>query len=137
MGKLHFNTFGGDPYQAMPGAETIDIINDEKLINNADEMGSYIKEGFRDLQKDFPIIGDVRGRGLLMGLELVKDPKTKEPATAECADLMEKAKDQGILIGKGGLYGNVVRIAPSLTLTKAECDEFLKGIRAAFENLGK
>ncbi|MCO4792420.1 MAG: aspartate aminotransferase family protein [Bacteriovoracaceae bacterium] len=134
-GKLHFNTFGGDPYQAMQAAEVIDIIKDEKLIENADKMGSYLKEGFAALQRDFPLIGDIRGRGLLMGLELVKDPKTKEPAVEETAKLMETAKEQNILIGKGGLLGNVVRLAPSLAITQEECDELLKGLRKAFENL--
>lgn len=134
-GKLHFNTFGGDPYQAMQAGEVIDIIKDEKLIENADKMGRYLKEGFRAIQKDFPLIGDIRGRGLLMGLELVKDPITKEPAVPETAKLMETAKDQNILIGKGGLYGNVVRLAPSLAITREECDELLKGLRKAFENL--
>lgn len=134
-GKLHFNTFGGDPYQAMQAAKVIDIIQDEKLIENANQMGAYLKEGFQALQNDFPIIGDIRGRGLLMGLELVKDPKTKEPNPEDTAKLMETAKDQNILIGKGGLLGNVVRIAPSMAITKDECDELLTGLRKAFENL--
>jgi 4-aminobutyrate aminotransferase-like enzyme len=134
-GKLHFNTFGGDPYQAMQAAEVIDIIKEEKLIENADTMGRYLREGFTDLAKDFPIIGDIRGRGLMIGLELVKDPKSKEPAAAETAELMENAKDQNLLIGKGGLWGNVVRLAPSLTINKDECDELLTGMRKAFEHL--
>jgi 4-aminobutyrate aminotransferase-like enzyme len=136
-GKLHFNTFGGDPYQAMQAGEVIDIIHDENLIENAHNMGNYIKEALIDLKKDFSIIGDVRGRGLLLGIELVKDHVSKEPASAEASELMEKAKDQGLLIGKGGLYGNVVRIAPSLALTKDEADEFLISIKKAFENLSK
>lgn len=134
-GKLHFNTFGGDPYQAMQAGKVIDIVLAEKLIENADIMGSYLKEGFTSLQKDFPIIGDIRGRGLLMGLEIVKDPKAKEPNPEATAKLMETAKDQKILIGKGGLLGNVVRVAPSLAISKDECDELLKGLRVAFEKL--
>ncbi|MBT3586046.1 MAG: aspartate aminotransferase family protein [Halobacteriovoraceae bacterium] len=136
-GKLHFNTFGGDPYQAMQAAEVIDIIAEEELIKNAEIQGNYLREGFEELQKDFPIIGDIRGRGLLIGLELVKDQITKEPASAETAELMEKAKDQNLLIGKGGLYGNVVRLAPSLSIGKNECDELLTGMRKAFECITK
>jgi len=134
-GKLHFNTFGGDPYQAMQAAEVIDIIRDEKLIENAHHMGQYLVDGFKQLQKDFPIIGDIRGRGLLLGLELVKDPVSKEPATAQTVEVMENAKAQNILIGKGGLYGNVIRLAPVLSINKKECDELLHGMRKAFENL--
>ena len=134
-GKLHFNTFGGDPYQAMQAAETIDIIVEEKLIQNARQMGAYLKEAFKDLQKDFPIIGDIRGRGLLIGFELVKDPKTKEYATSATAKLIELSKKEGLLLGKGGLKGNVIRMAPSLAITKDECGELVTKLRKAFEKL--
>jgi len=136
-GKLHFNTFGGDPYQAMQANEVISIIQDENLIENADNIGAYLKEGFKEMQKDFPIIGDVRGKGLMVGLELVTDPKTKEPATAETAELMELAKNEGILIGKGGLLGNVIRMTPSLAMAKEEADELLTGMKNALTKLGK
>lgn len=136
-GKAHFNTFGGDPYQAMQAREVISIIEDEDLIGNADRMGEYLFAGFRDMQKDFPIIGDIRGRGLLIGLELVTDRKTKAPAIKETTDMMEFAKSEGILIGKGSLLGNVIRMAPSLAITQEECDELLKGMRNAFTKLTK
>ena len=136
-GKAHFNTFGGDPYQAMQAAETIDIIKDEDLIGNANRMGEYLLAGFRDIQKDFAIIGDVRGRGLMIGLELVTDRKTKAPAIKETVQLMEYAKDEGVLIGKGSLLGNVIRMAPSMAITKEECDELLNGMRNAFIKLTK
>jgi 4-aminobutyrate aminotransferase-like enzyme len=134
-GKLHFNTFGGDPYQAMQASEVIDIVLNENLIDNSKVMGNYLKEAFKDLQKDFPVIGDVRGRGLMLGLELVKDPKTKEPASNEAALLMELAKSEGLLIGKGGLYGNVIRIAPSLGLSKSEAEELVTKLRSSFQKL--
>ena len=134
-GKLHFNTFGGDPYQAMQAAEVIDIVKDENLIENARKQGEFLKNGMLDLQKDFPIIGDVRGRGLMIGLELVKDRKTREPAAQETARLMDLAKDNGLLIGKGSLRGNVIRITPSLNITKADGEELLKKLRMSFEKL--
>ena len=134
-GKAHFNTFGGDPYQAMQARETIAIIEEEGLIANADRMGEHLFAGFREMQKDFPIIGDIRGRGLLIGLELVKDPVSKGPATAETAELMEQAKAEGALIGKGGLLGNVIRIAPSMSITTQECDELLVAMRNALAKL--
>ncbi|MDA8793962.1 aspartate aminotransferase family protein [Bacteriovoracaceae bacterium] len=136
-GKAHFNTFGGDPYQAMQASETISIIQDENLIGNADRMGEYLIAGFKEMQRDFPLIGDIRGRGLLIGLELVTNPKTKDPAIKETADLMEYAKEEGILIGKGSLLGNVIRLAPSLAITQTECDELLTGLRKAFTKLTK
>jgi 4-aminobutyrate aminotransferase-like enzyme len=134
-GKLHFNTFGGDPYQSMQGKMVIDIIQEESLIENAKNMGKYLKEGMIELQKDFPIIGDIRGRGLLLGFEMVKDVKTKEVASLETTRLMELAKEEKILIGKGGLYGNVVRLAPSLSISKSECDELLTGLKNALSKL--
>jgi len=134
-GKLHFNTFGGDPYQAMQASEVVDIVMDESLIENAHQMGTYLHSGMKELQKDFPIIGDIRGRGLMIGLELVKDQTSKEVAASETALLMEYAKDEKLLIGKGGLYGNVVRIAPSLAITKEECDQLITRLRKAFIKL--
>ena len=134
-GKLHFNTFGGDPYQAMQASEVVDIVLNDNLIENSKVMGNYLKEAFKDLQKDFPVIGDVRGRGLMLGLELVKDRKTKEPAANEAALLMELSKGEGLLIGKGGLYGNVIRIAPSLGISKSEADELVTKLRASFQKL--
>ena len=89
----------------------------------------------KDLQKDFPVIGDVRGRGLMLGLELVKDRKTKEPAANEAALLMELSKGEGLLIGKGGLYGNVIRIAPSLGISRSEADELVTKLKASFQKL--
>ena len=133
-GKNHFNTFGGDPYQAMQALETINIIQDENLMANADRTGSYLLEGFRDMQKDFPVIGDVRGQGLLIGLELVKDPKTKEPAPELAAEIMERAKEAGLLIGKGGLWGNVIRMAPPMCIAMGECDELLGAMKKAFRD---
>tara|TARA_Y100001954_G_scaffold137661_1_gene146751 strand:- start:124 stop:1416 length:1293 start_codon:yes stop_codon:yes gene_type:complete len=134
-GKLHFNTFGGDPYQAMQASEVVDIVLNDNLIENSKVMGNYLKEAFKDLQKDFPVIGDVRGRGLMLGLELVKDRKTKEPAANEAALLMELSKGEGLLIGKGGLYGNVIRIAPSLGISRSEADELVTKLKASFQKL--
>lgn len=127
-GKFHFNTFAGDPFQAMQALTTMEIIEEENLIENAHQVGQYLKDGLLELQKRHPLIGDVRGRGLLVGIELVKDRETKEYASAETNQLMELMKDRQILIGKGGLFGNVVRLAPALTLTKQQADQLLKAL---------
>lgn len=127
-GKSYFNTFAGDPFQAMQGLTTMEIIEEEHLIENARNIGEYLTEGLRELQKRHPLIGDVRGRGLLLGIELVKNRETKEYATAETNQLMELMKDRSVLIGKGGLFGNVVRLAPAISITRPQADQLLKAL---------
>lgn len=131
-GKLFFNTFGGDPFQTAQAKVTLEIIKEEKLIQNAKVMGNYLMEGIKALQKKHPWIGDVRGRGLMMGIELVKDRETKEYATTETVEVMEIAKNKGVLFGKGGLFGNVLRMAPPLSISKDNCDEILKVLDESF-----
>lgn len=125
-GKIHFNTFGGDPYQALQAALTVEIIEEENLMENAKVMGNYLKEAFIAMKDKYPLIGDVRGRGLLLGIELVQDHQTKAYAAKEAGQMMEETRKRGLLIGKGGLGGNVIRFAPPYTVTKADCDEILK-----------
>mgnify|MGYP001614022535 CR=1 FL=1 len=125
-GKFYFNTFGGDPFPVVQARLTLEIIAREKLVENADEQGSYLIQNLRALMKKHSLIGDVRGRGLLIGVELVKDPKTKTHATEECARLMDLCKDKGLLLGKGGLFGNVLRIAPPLSMNRKQIDEIIK-----------
>ena len=120
--RLHFNTFGGNPVSVTQGLATLEIIDEEKIQQRAAEVGGYLKDKLFALQEKHPLIGEVRGLGLMLGVELVKDRVTKEPASVETADVVEKAKDRGLLIGKGGLYGNVIRIKPPMCITKADCD---------------
>lgn len=120
--KLHFNTFGGNPVSTVQGLMTLDIIDSEQTQRTAREVGGYLKERLVHLQKSHPLIGDVRGMGLLLGLELVRDPVTKEPAVEETAAVHEGAKDRSLLIGRGGLYGNVLRITPPMCVTKSDVD---------------
>lgn len=136
-GKTYFNTFGSDPYQTMQAKVTLEIIRDEKLIENARTQGAYLVDGMKALQKKHRLIGDVRGRGLLLGMELVKDQKTKEHAVQETVDLMEKCRERGLLVGKGGLMGNVIRLAPPLVITRADCDRILKAFDESLAELEK
>ena len=131
-GKLYFNTFAGDPYQARQALITMEIIEEEKLIRNAKEMGDYLLKGLKNLMKKYEIIGDVRGRGLLIGIELVKDRKTKEHAKEETAEMMELTKERGLLVGKGGLFGNVLRIAPPLSINKKQIEKILSVLDESF-----
>ncbi len=127
-GKLYFNTFGGDPYQTMQALKTIEIIHEENMIQNAQSMGKLMMDNLKELMKKYELIGDVRGRGLLIGIELVKDRKTKEYAKEECIQLMEMLKESSILVGKGGLFGNIIRIAPALSINKDEINRIIKAI---------
>lgn len=124
--KFYFNTFGGDPYQAAQALATIEIIDDEHLIERARSMGAYLREGLEELQKRHLLIGDVRGRGLLLGLELVSDRNSKAYARAETLKLLEQCRKRGLLLGKGGYYGNVIRIAPPLSIDRAQCERIIQ-----------
>jgi len=127
-GKLYFNTFGGDPYQTAQAKATMDVIDEEHMIANAREMGARIVDGLNEIAKKHEWIGDIRGRGLLLGMEMVRDRRTKEHAVAEAARFMDLCKDRGVLLGKGGLRGNVIRIAPPLTINAEEVDLLLEVI---------
>jgi 4-aminobutyrate aminotransferase-like enzyme len=132
VGKTHFNTFGGDPYQALQAAMTVEIIAEENLMENIRSQGAFLKAGMLELQQKYALIGDVRGRGLMLGLELVRDRQTKEHATTETARMMEETRKRGLLIGKGGLFGNVIRLAPPYTVTRADCEQMLSILDQAF-----
>lgn len=120
--KLHFNTFGGNPVSMIQGKATLEIIDDEGIQQRAHEVGGYLKQRLLDLAKSQPLIGDVRGRGLLLGVELVRDRTSKTPATEEAAAVHEGAKNRALLIGRGGVYGNVLRIKPPMCITNADVD---------------
>ncbi|MCH8807466.1 MAG: aspartate aminotransferase family protein [Planctomycetes bacterium] len=132
--RLHFNTFGGNPVSMIQGLAVLEIIDDENIQQNAREVGGYLKQGLLELQEKHALIGEVRGLGLMLGVELVKDRQTKEPATAEAADLVEKCKARGLLLGKGGLYGNVIRIKPPMCITKSDCDFLVDCLDACLES---
>jgi len=136
-GKLFFNTFGSDPYQTMQAKVTLEVIREEKLMEDAKFMGTYLQEGIKNLMKNHSLIGEVRGRGLLMGFELVKDRESKEYAIAETVNLMEKCREKGVLVGKGGLFGNVIRIAPPLSINQKQCDRVLKVIDECLTEMKK
>ena len=133
--RIHFNTFGGNPVVCAQGRSVLQVIEREGLQQNSLSVGNHLLAGFRELSQKHPIIGDVRGKGLMLGVELVKDRSTKEPATAECAQVFEKARELGLLIGKGGFTGNVLRIKPPMCITKADADFMLEVIDAALSSL--
>ena len=134
-GKIHFNTFGGNPVSCTQGMKTLEILERDNMQQRCLVQGEKIMTGLRGLQKKHNIIGDVRGKGLMIGIELVKDRKTKEPASAECAQVFEKTKDMGLLIGKGGLYGSVLRIKPPMCITDADIAFMIEVLDQCFAQL--
>ncbi|XP_057970442.1 alanine--glyoxylate aminotransferase 2 homolog 2, mitochondrial-like isoform X2 [Malania oleifera] len=120
--RSYFNTFGGNPLCTATGLAVLRAIEKEKLQENAFVVGSYLKERLTSLKDKHEIIGDVRGRGLMLGVELVTDRQQKTPAKAETAHVMDQMKEMGVLIGKGGFYGNVFRITPPLCFKKEDAD---------------
>jgi len=100
----------------------LEVIEREKLQANCLKLGAQLKAGFENLAKKHSLIGEVRGLGLMLGVELVKDRATKTPAKEECAAVFEKCRELGLLVGKGGLWGNTLRIKPPMCITSADAD---------------
>jgi len=132
---LNISTFGGNPVTSVAAKATIDFIEEENLLENAHTVGSYFRGKLEELQAKYALIGEVRGMGLMQALELVKDRKTKEPAPEATAQVMERARDNGLLIGKGGLFGNVLRLSPILNISKADVDEGIRLLDKAFSEV--
>ena len=130
--RIHFNTFGGNPVVCAQGIAVLDVIDREKLQENSLNIGNHLLGGLRRLQEKHNVIGDVRGKGLMLGIELVKDRATKEPAKAECAQVLETCKEMGLLLGKGGLQGQTIRFSPPMCITKADADFLLEVLDRAF-----
>lgn len=132
-GKLHFATYGGNPCQCTQALTTLEIIEKEKYLKGNVIMGAYLFEGLKGLEKNHSLVGQVRGKGLLLGLEMVKDDAKKTPAAKELAKVMEFTRDAGLLIGKGGLHGNVLRITPPFCITRKDCDFLVNTLDDAFK----
>ena len=123
--RIHFNTFGGNPVATAAGKAVLEVIEREKLQENALRLGGYLLAGLEKLKQKHALIGDVRGKGLLLGIELVRDRGTKEPAKVECAQVLENARKRGLLLGKGGLWGQTIRFAPPMCITQGDADFLL------------
>ena len=133
--RIHFNTFGGNPVSMAQGRAVLRVIEKEGLQENSLRIGAYLTSGFEKLAEKHSIIGQVRGLGLMLGVELVKDRTTKEPAKEACAEVFERCKDLGLLIGKGGLFGNTLRIKPPMCITQADADFMLEVIDEALNGI--
>lgn len=133
--RIHFNTFGGNPVSCAQGRAVLRVIENEGLQQNCLDLGAHLVAGFQRLAEKHSIIGEVRGKGLMLGVELVKDRTTKEPARDECAAVFERCKELGLLIGKGGLWGNTLRIKPPMCITRADADFMLEVIDEALASV--
>ena len=123
--KVHFNTFGGNPVVTAIGKAVLEVIEQEKTQENCLKLGAYIFAGLEKLKAKHKVIGDVRGKGLMLGIEFVKDRATKAPGREECAQAVENARELGLLLGKGGLWGQTIRCAPPMNITPADADFLL------------
>jgi 4-aminobutyrate aminotransferase len=132
---LTVSTFGGNPVTSVAARATIEVIEEENLLENAHVVGAYFRAKLEELQAKHHLIGDVRGMGLMQALELVKDRATKEPAPEATNELLERARENGLLIGKGGLHSNVLRIAPMLNIAKSDVDEAIRLLDKSFSEV--
>ncbi len=131
LSGLSISTFGGNPVAAAAALATIEAVEREGVVARAAVLGARIRTRLEELQARYPWIGDVRGMGLMLALELVEDRRTKQPAPGKTAALMEESKREGLLLGKGGLYGNVIRVAPPMLIGDAEVDDALERLARA------
>src|SRR5580700_1396056 len=122
---LTISTFGGNPVTATAAKAVIDFIEEQDLLTNCTETGGYLRGCLEELKQKHELIGDVRGMGLMQAVELVDDRKTKAPAAAATAQVMEAARQNGMLVGKGGMYGNVLRISPPMNIGRSDVDQFI------------
>lgn len=127
---LTFATFGGNPVSTAVGLAVLRVIEEDDLLTNCRVVGDYFHGKLLELQEKYPVIGDVRGMGIMQAIEIVKDPKTKEPYPKAVLKVFEETKRRGVLIGKGGLYGNVIRTGMMLNSTTDHVDEMIAAIDA-------
>jgi 4-aminobutyrate aminotransferase-like enzyme len=122
----YFNTFGGNPVSCAVGLAVLDVIEEESLQENALKVGAHLKAGLEALKSRHSLIGDVRGLGLFIGVELVLDRETLEPAAKQAAYLVERMKENGIFLSTDGPMHNVLKIKPPVVFSKTDADELVR-----------
>jgi 4-aminobutyrate aminotransferase len=134
---LAISTFGGNPVVATAARAVIDFIDENQLMISAAEVGAHLRAQLEELQAKFPLIGEVRGMGLLQAVELVEDRESRKPAAAATNAMLEAARENRILMGKGGLDGNVLRISPPMNISKSDVDTFIERLEASFTKVSQ
>jgi hypothetical protein len=123
-GMEFFSTFGGNPVSCAVGLAVLDVVRDEGLQENAKKVGDYWLAGLADLQQKHEILGDIRGSGLFLGLDLVRNRETRQPATVQATYIVNRLRERGILAGTDGPHHNVIKLRPPLIFTEADADLF-------------
>lgn len=131
-GMEYFNTFGGNPVSCAVGLAVLDVIERDNLRQNALEVGTYLIKRFEEMQARHDVIGDVRGQGLFLGIELVKDRRTKEPATDIARKINNGAKQRGILMGTEGPHDNVLKLRPPMIFSHSDADHLIDVLEDTF-----
>ena len=126
------STFGGNPLAATYALANLEHIEQERLQENAYKVGNTLYRGLKDLEDRYELVGEVRGKGLMIGIELVADKTTKTPSPEKANRVMESCKERGLLIGRGGLYGNVLRISPPLSIDEDDVARAIETLEVAF-----
>ena len=130
MTGMTISTFGGNPVSCTAALATLDVIHDDNLVENCAVIGDYFMDKLHELQEKYPFIGELRGKGLMIGAEIVKENKIPDPQRV--LKIFELTKEKGLLIGKGGLFGNVLRLTPPLIIGKHDVDDAVKILDQAF-----
>ena len=128
---IHFNTFGGNPVSSAQGLATLEVLLEEDFQSHARELGKLLIDGLKKLATKYACVGDVRGRGLMVGIELVEGDDM-QPASELAANVLETCKEMGLIVGKGGYFGNVLRVKPPLCLTREDIQFMLEVFEATF-----
>ena len=131
----YFSTFGGNAMACAAGSAVLDVIEEEELLANAVATGEYLRRGLRDLAQWHSIIGDVRGAGMIAGVELVSDRATQEPAKAETKRAINAMKEKGVLVGREGYLGNVLKIRPPMIFNPGNADVLIAALDEAITEL--
>lgn len=134
--KFLFHTYGSNPVSCAAGRAVLRIIEKDKLQDNAAHVGKLLLEGLKSVQRDYPVIGDVRGTGLLLAVELVRNPTTKEPASEETAAVFENTRKYGLVTSKAGPHRNVLRLVPPMCLSEQDVPVIVDAMARSFSELG-
>ena len=131
----HLSTFGGNPVSCAAALANIEFLEEQNLAQKTLDKGNFLKAQLESLKAKYKMIGEIRGKGLMIGIELVRDPISKDPAQIEGKKIQEICLEKGLLIGSGGIYGNVLRIQPPLVISQEQMEEAIKILELAFSKV--
>jgi len=131
----HYTTYGNNPVMCAAACATIDYVIENRLWEKAKKMGELLMKGLKEMERKYNVVGEARGKGLMTGLEIVKDKKTKEPGTEETNKIRKFCADHGLIVGKGGWWNNVIRIQPPMTIREEHIEEALETLEKAVKEV--